>query len=493
MITPETRAEVLRLIKAEHFSITKTAHTLGIHHSTVRSALENEGRIPTWSRTRASKLDPFLPLLHKKIEEYPDLKASTIWRMLKDRGFTGSPQTVRERVAKIRDIKPKKAFMPITAYAGDEGQVDWAHFGSMRVGKTQRKLSLFVMVLSYSRMIFAKFFYDQTLESFLAGHVEAFAFFGGVPRELRYDNLKAAVAQRYGQTIRYNPQLLELAGYYAFKPSACNPYSGHEKGRVERAVRYIRESFFVGRQDSTIERLNQGLLAWINDVSGQRPWVDDRSKTVQSVWLEEKSKLISLPERPFHAYSERPIRSGKIPFVRFDKNDYSIPFQLVGQPLSIKADQRSVMISHRGQVVANHSRSFSGGEKIADQQHFKGLLDSRPNGHTVAAKCYLTDMIPEAEEFFRLMVERGGNIGSATAKIFELIRTYGQRIVAEAVAQAVNRSYGEADYVARVCDQFARKSKAPAAIQVVLPAQLPGVGINVIPHNTASYDDLAKE
>ena len=258
-------------------------------------------------------------------------------------------------------------------------------------------------------------------------------------------------------------------------------------------MRYIRESFFVGRQDSTIERLNQGLLAWINDVSGQRPWVDDRSKTVQSVWLEEKSKLISLPERPFHAYSERPIRSGKIPFVRFDKNDYSIPFQLVGQPLSIKADQRSVMISHRGQVVANHSRSFSGGENIADQQHFKGLLDSRPNGHTVAAKCYLTDMIPEAEEFFRLMVERGGNIGSATAKIFELIRTYGQRIVAEAVAQAVNRSYGEADYVARVCDQFARKSKAPAAIQVVLPAHLPGVGINVIPHNTASYDDLAKE
>ena len=184
MITPETRAEILRLIKAEHFSATKTAQILGIHHSTVRYALENEGRIPTWSRTRSSKLDPFLPVIHKKLEEYPDLKASTMWQMLKARGYTGSAQTVRERIAKIRGNKPKKAFMPITVYAGDEGQVDWAHFGSMSVGKTQRKLSLFVMVLSYSRMIFAKFFYDQTLESFLAGHIEAFAFFGGVPREL---------------------------------------------------------------------------------------------------------------------------------------------------------------------------------------------------------------------------------------------------------------------------------------------------------------------
>ena len=284
-----------------------------------------------------------------------------------------------------------------------------------------------------------------------------------------------------------------MAGYYAFKASACNPYSGHEKGRVERTVRYIRESFFVGRQDPTIERLNQALLAWINDVSGQRPWVDDRSKSVQSVWLEEKSKLIALPQQPFHAYSERPIRSGKIPFVRFDKNDYSIPFQLVGQPLSIKVDQQTVVISHRGLVVASHPRSFSGGEKIADQLHFKGLLDARPSGHSVAAKCYLTDMIPKAEEFFRLMVERGGSIGSATAKIFELIRTYGQRIVTEAITQAVERSYGEADYVAKVCDQIARKSKSPVTIQVELPAHLPGVGIDVIPHNTASYDELAKD
>jgi transposase len=85
------------------------------------------------------------------------------------------------------------------------------------------------MVLSYSRMIFAKFFFDQTIDSFLCGHVDGFTYFGGVPRTLRYDNLKAAVAARYGQTIRYNTQLLEAAAHFGFKPSACNPYSGHEK------------------------------------------------------------------------------------------------------------------------------------------------------------------------------------------------------------------------------------------------------------------------
>ena len=253
MISPETRAEICRLVRSEHFSITKTARALNIHHSTVKHVLYNDGRIPTILRIKKSALDPFAGFIQHKLNEYPDIHASTIWRMLKDRGYQGSAQSVRLRMQALRGSRVKKAYMPITVFAGEEGQVDLAHFGTIKVGKAQRKLSCFLMVLSYSRALYAKFFFDQTLDSFLSGHIQAFAYLGGVPRQLRYDNLKSAVAERYGQSVRFNPQLLELAGYYAFKPSACNPYSGHEKGRVERAVRYLRESFFVGREYATID------------------------------------------------------------------------------------------------------------------------------------------------------------------------------------------------------------------------------------------------
>ena len=495
MITPETRAEICRLVRGEHFSITKTAKILGIHHSTVRNAIENDGRIRTITRAKKSALDPFAGFIQQKLEEYPTVKASTIWRMLKDRGYVGSQQTVRERVAHIRGSRPKKAYLPITVFPGDEAQVDWAHFGTMQVGKAQRKLSCFIMVLSHSRALYAQFFFDQTLDNFLAGHVAAFKYLGGVPRQIRYDNLKAAVAERHGQAIRYNPQLLELAGYYAFKPSACNPYSGHEKGRVERNVRYIRESFFIGRQFTTIDKINLALEQWLTTIAFQRPWPDDRQRLVHEIWDEERPKLIALPERPFPIRHERPVRSGKVPFIRFDKNDYSIPYQFVGQPLSLSTDQNEVTISRcGGEIVARHQRSYSGGEKIIIQEHFHGITASRPGAETVAARCYMNTLIPESSELFSLMVERGSSIGPATAKLFQLLRTYGKAILTKAVSQAVERSYGETDYVARVCDQLARKNREQLVVlNFDLPEHTPGGELQVIPHDASTYDDLTKD
>lgn len=495
MITPETRAEICRLVRSEHFTITRAAKTLGIHHSTVRSAIENEGRIRSAVRTKVSALDPFVPFIQKKIDEYPTVTASAVWRMLKDRGFRGSETTVRTRVATIRGQRQKKAYMPVTVFPGDEGQVDWAHFGPIKVGKAERKLSCFVMVLSHSRALFAKFFFDQTLDSFLAGHVEAFSYFGGVPRQIRYDNLKAAVAERFGQSIRYNSSLLEMAGYYAFKPSACNPYSGHEKGRVERNVRYIRDSFFIGKNFSTLDKINEALAAWLKNVAAQRPWPDDKRKKVLEVWEEEKANLIPLPREPFPVQVQRPVRSGKVPFIRFDRNDYSIPYQLVGQPLSLSANQMDVLIRHGSQLVAQHSRSFSCGERIINQEHFHGLTANRPGAETVAARCYLNELIPGSSELFSLMVERGSSIGPATAKLFELLRSYGKATLKEAVAQAISRRYGEVNYVARICDQIARKDKnsPEPKLPLDLPAEIPGADLHVRPHDSSSYDDLIKE
>ena len=157
----------------------------------------------------------------------------------------------------------------------EEAQIDWGAFGAIRIGHGVRPLSGFVMVLSYSRALFALFTLDQTLESFLRGHVEAFAACQGVARTLVYDNLRSAVLDRAGTAIRFHPRLLELAGHYHFAPRPCTPYRANEKGKIERQIHYVRQAFFAARTFADVEDLNAQFRRWRDDIAHRRG--DDRS------------------------------------------------------------------------------------------------------------------------------------------------------------------------------------------------------------------------
>ena len=133
----------------------------------------------------------------------------------------------------------------------EDGWVHWrkrrsrGHFGKVQVGAATRSLSRFVLVLSWSRAMYARFTLDQTLETFLRGHALAFETLGGVARRILYDNLKSVVVERVGEHIRFHPQILECAGHYHFAPVPCAPYRGNEKGNVERTIQYLRHGFFA--------------------------------------------------------------------------------------------------------------------------------------------------------------------------------------------------------------------------------------------------------
>ena len=136
---------------------------------------------------------------------------------------------IRDR---YRPRPPAEAFLRLRTLPGEQGQVDWGHFGRLQIGQAKRELMAFVMVLSWSRQVFVRFYLGHAMAQFLRGHVEAFAFFGGVPRVLLYDNLKSAVLERQGDAIRFHPMLLELARLYHFDPRPCAPARGNEKGRI---------------------------------------------------------------------------------------------------------------------------------------------------------------------------------------------------------------------------------------------------------------------
>ncbi|MCP3916499.1 MAG: IS21 family transposase, partial [bacterium] len=183
----------------------------------------------------------------------------------------------------------------LRSFAGEQGQVDWAHFGEVRIGQARRRLSGFVLTLSYSRAVALEFFFDQSLENFMRGHVRAFAELGGVPRVLLYDNLRSAVLARRGDVVQFNPRLLELCAHYHFEPRPCRPRRGNEKGRVERAIRYVRDSFFAARPFTTLEDFNRQARVWRDDIAHLRPWPGNAERCVAEVLDEEREHLLSLP------------------------------------------------------------------------------------------------------------------------------------------------------------------------------------------------------
>lgn len=229
MIAPEQRAEIRRLYYAEHWRIGTIATTLGVHHDTVRHAIEADRFIRPGAQIRPSALDPYNPLVLATLEQYPRLRAPRLYEMLHARGYAGSAVQVRRWVRTVRPAARAEAYLRLETLPGEQAQVDWGNFGALPIGRARRVLSCFVLVLSWSRAVYARFALDQTLESFLRGHVEAFTALGGAPRTILYDNLKSVVLDRAGDHIRFHPRVLELAGHYHFAPQPCAPYRGKEK------------------------------------------------------------------------------------------------------------------------------------------------------------------------------------------------------------------------------------------------------------------------
>ena len=141
--------------------------------------------------------------------------------MILDRGYSGSVVQLRRAVAELRP-QIREPFLRLQMFPGEQAQADWAHFGEVTVGRARRLLSCFVMTLSYSRALYLEFFFDQTMENFLRGHVHAFQAWNGQPRMVLYDNLKSAVLERRGGQILFNPRLLELSAHYHFAPQLCH-------------------------------------------------------------------------------------------------------------------------------------------------------------------------------------------------------------------------------------------------------------------------------
>ena len=295
MISKDRETEILRLHHGEQWPVGTIASQLGVHHSTVQRVLMQSGVERTEVVKGPTILDPYLPFVVETLAKYPGICSSRIYAMVKERGYRGSEGHFRRVVAMHRPRRSAEAFQRLKTRPGEQAQVDWGHFGRFEMMAAVRTLLAFVMVLSWSRRIFLRFFPASGMAWFLRGHNEAFERFQGVPEILVYDNLKSVVLERRGDAIRFNPQLLDYAGYHRFEPRPANVARGNEKGRVERAIRYIRNSFFAARKWTDLADLNRQADEWCAQIADARRCPEDRSRTVAEVFAEEQPRLRGLP------------------------------------------------------------------------------------------------------------------------------------------------------------------------------------------------------
>lgn len=487
---PDIEAQILRYHHAEKWTVGTIARQLHVHHSVVRRVLGQAGLPRIGPPPRPSQIDAYQPFIQQTLGTFPTLTASRLYAMVRERGYRGSPDHFRHLIACHRPRPKAEGYLRLRCLPGEQAQVDWAHFGHLEIGRARRPLMAFVMVLSYSRQIFLRFFADARMENFLRGHVGAFTAWHGVPRVLLYDNLKSAVLERHGAAIRFHPTLLGFAGHYRYEPRPVAVARGNEKGRVERAIRYVRDSFFAARSFVDLDDLNAQAETWCIGPAADRRCPDEPQRTVRTVFAEEAGRLLALPDNPAPLLERVAVSVGKTPYVRFDLNDYSIPHTHVRRVLSVLADPHEVRIVDGAEVLAVHQRSYDKGAQIETPAHIQALVEQKRAARQHRATDRLAHAAPASQTLLVRAAERGANLGAITAALIRLLDRTNAADLQAAILEALERDVPHPNAVRLALERRREQRGQAPQVALVLPAHVQLRDAPVQPHALETYDQL---
>ena len=490
MISRDVELTILRLHEVEKWPPGTIASLLGLHHDVVDRVLSRDGAGRPLL-LRPSALDPYLVFVLETWEKYPRLGASRLWAMCRERGYPGARDHFRHMVMPFRPRPRGEAFLRLSTLPGEQAQFDWADFGLITIGERgHHRLLAFVAVLSWSRALFARFFLDQKVSNLLAGHEAAFEAFKGVPRIGLYDNAKTVVLERVGEAIRYHPLLLEFAGHYRYEPRAVPPVRPNEKGRVERAIRYLRGAFFPGRKWTDLADLNAQAEVFCGGEAMDRPWPQDLRRTVRDAFAEEREKLRPLPASAFPTDERREVAVGRTPYARFDGNDYSVPHTLVRRTVVVLASPDTVRVLCGTEEVARHPRSFDKGRVIEDPRHVADLLVEKHAAREHRGMDRLSHAAPATRDLLIALAERGKNLGYATVRLLGLLDTYGPERLEAAVKEVLAGAAPHVHAVRQVLERQRAEQGLPPALPLPLPEDERLRNLRVRPHPLSSYDQI---
>ena len=478
--------EIRRLHDAEKWKRGTIAAELGVHSDVVDRALDRGAGHVILTPPRPRLVDPYAAFIEETLKAHPRLRATRLFDMIRMRGYEGGIATLRRHVAEVRPLPRGEVYLRTERLIGEQAQVDWAHVGSLAVAGGTRPLWVFVMLLAYSRAMWAELVFDLTVESLRRSLVRASRFFGGVPRQWLFDNPKTIVLDRYGDAVRYHPGLLEIAGALRVQPKLCRPRRPTDKGGVERVNRYLHDRFFAARTITSIDDGNRQLLDFIRDVANARPHPRFRERSVAEVFAEEKPRLLPLPDSLPETDLIAPASVDTTAFVRFGTNLYSVLLRYARTTVTLVASEREVRVLDGTNVVAKHERSWGKHQRIEEPEHRRQLLEQKRAGRLPKMRDRLLSDVAGIDALCTRWVDVGRNVGLMIARTGKLLDLYGAEILTKAVADVLARGLHDPGALALRCEEARRAAGVAMPIALELGAHVPDR--DVIPHALEQYD-----
>jgi transposase len=456
-------AEIRRLTEIEKLSGWAIARRLHCSRHTVAKALKLQQPPTPQAPRRGRLLDAYVEQIKKLLARYPDLSAVRIREEIARgaHGYTGSASALRRYLQQIRPARGR-VYQEVHYEPAQAMQVDWGECSRVQVGSTMRKVSVFVAVLCYSRLVFIEFTLSQRKAEFYRGLVNALTFFGGSPRTLIFDNLKAAVLNGSGRSACFHPEFLALCGYFCLQPVACARRDPESKGVVEGSVRYVKHNALAGRADELTRFEDYLSLApyWRDQVANLRTHESTRQRPLDR-FQQERALLRPLPAIPFDSDEVVPAIVSPHARIAFDGNRYSVPPQFVRRPITLRGNRDELRLLHEGQVVAQHVRCYERGQLLVLPEHRLAALTLRQRPAQQALEQEFDSWGPEARAFHLGLNSSPVKTSVHVRRLLSLAQLYGRTEVLAAVARALELATYDAAYVENLLLAERRRRQLP--------------------------------
>jgi len=370
MIKKEHLMDIRSLAK-QGYSERAIAKMSGLHRKTVKKYLKDQA-MPVYKKVnRINKLEDFKGLINDWLEQR-NYQATKIYELLLLQDFKGSYPTVQRYVQQEKAKKTRIAYVRFETMPAEQAQVDFADFQITESDGTIQTVYCFIMVLGFSRNMYVEFIEKCTMVNFLECHQNAFGYFGGIPAEILYDNLKNVVIKRHVGSIDWNKTFEGFCFHYGFKPIVAPAYSPWVKGKVERPIKYVRERFWNGYQYHNLEQSNKDIIKWITEVANKRVH-GTTHETIDSRFEKEQKHLSPNPARPYDVSEKVYRKVYKDCQVSFGANKYVVPYQVVGKIILLKIRNGKITIFDDDQQLVVYTIPEGKGNTVENPKFYKEL------------------------------------------------------------------------------------------------------------------------
>jgi len=427
------------------YNKTQIAEMIGCSRKTIRKILKQiqQGQVEPKRELVVSIIEPYKDLILARVSQ--KLTVKRIYQELTGKGYTGSYETVKRFVSRIK-LK-KDVYMHNVTVAGEEAQIDFGYAGLIADSDGKlKKAWVFCLGLTYSKKYYYEIVFSQKVEDFLNSHINAFRYLGGVPKTIKIDNLKSAILQANFYEPVYQKEYLNFANYYRFKPIPCRIYTPTDKAMIESSIKYVKNSFIRGRRFKDIFDANTQLKEWTETVCNKRIHGTTKRIPDEVFEQEEKAQLLPLPDSDYQirSFSKRIVSCNC--HICFENNFYSVPWQYLHQEVIVEKTGKLIKIYKDNNLIATHQILTGKGNFQTNPSHYPEYKIISETDYQNKYRMKMKEIGPDCEEYFKLMIKQQKGYWSRQAKgLLKLAKEYGNQVVNNACKRAF--IYGVTSYV----------------------------------------------